>query len=126
MIQKDNNLFLSFCTLEIVVPVVSLSNQTIQEKNTNSTILTCVSSSGYPAPNITWYKDDKKLILLALRSADDCRINGFHYMEKHRLPFARHLVICKPSHTENTGVYKCEAKNSKGNSSSEAFLNVLG
>ena len=81
MIQKGSNPFLSFCTLEIVVPVVSLSNQTIQEKNTNSTILTCVISSGYPAPNITWYKDDKKLSLLALRSADDCRINGFHYME---------------------------------------------
>lgn len=118
--------FSSLCTTEFVVPVVSLSNQTIQEEKTNSTTLTCFISSGYPAPNITWYKDDKKLSLLALRSADHCGVNGFHYKEKHRPPFAKDLVICKPSHAENTGVYKCEAKNSKGIASSEAFLNVLG
>lgn len=47
-------------------------------------------------------------------------------MEKHGPPFAKDLVICKPSHVENTGFYKCEAKNSKGIASSEAFLNILG
>ena len=47
-------------------------------------------------------------------------------MEKHGPPFVKDLVICKPSHVENTGVYKCKARNSKGIASSEAFLNVLG
>lgn len=124
--NNNNNPCFSFYTPEFLVPVVSLLNQTIQEEKTNSTILTCFITSGYPAPNITWYKDGTKLSLLALRSSDDCRMNGFHYMEKHRRPFAEDLVICKPSHVENTGVYKCEAENSKGNASSEAFLNVLG
>ena len=47
-------------------------------------------------------------------------------MEKHGPPFVKNLVICKPSHVENTGVYKCEAENREGIASSEAFLNVLG
>ena len=47
-------------------------------------------------------------------------------MEKHRPPKAEYLVICKPSHVENTGLYKCEADNIAGVDSSEGFLNVLG
>ena len=47
-------------------------------------------------------------------------------MENHRPPYAKDLVICKPNHVDNTGVYKCEAKNIKGRDASEAFLNVLG
>lgn len=43
-------------------------------------------------------------------------------MDQHR----GNLVICKPSHVINTGLYKCVANNIEGQDSSEAFLNVLG
>ena len=112
--------------LELAVPVVSLSNKTIFEAQTNKTVLHCAITSGYPAPNITWYKDGEQLNLLALGSKDDCRINGFHYMEKYRPPKAEYLVICRPSHVQNTGLYKCEAMNVVGNGSNEGYLNVLG
>ena len=112
--------------LELAVPVVSLSNKTIFEAQTNKTVLHCAVASGYPAPNITWYKDGELLNLLALGSKDDCRINGFHYMEKYRPPKAEYLVICRPSHVQNTGLYKCEAMNIVGNGSDEGYLNVLG
>ncbi|CAH3127131.1 unnamed protein product, partial [Porites lobata] len=110
---------------ELAVPVVSLSNKTIFEAQTNKTVLHCTIASGYPAPNITWYKDGEQLKLLALGSKDDCRINGFHYMEKYRPPKAEYLVICRPSHVQNTGLYKCEAMNVVGNGSNEGYLNVL-
>lgn len=122
----NTSVFLFDLRLELTVPVVSLSNQTIQEAKVNSTVLKCIITSGYPAPNITWYKDGAELRLLSLRSVDDCRITGFHYMENDRPPFTRDLVICKPKHVENTGIYKCEAENIKGSHASEAFLNVLG
>lgn len=110
---------------ELVRPVVSLLNQTIQEANVNSTTLKCNIASGYPAPNVTWYKDGAQLRLLSLGSVDDCRINGFHYIESDRPPFTRELLICKPNHVENTGIYRCEAENTKGKDTSEAVLNVL-
>lgn len=47
-------------------------------------------------------------------------------MEKHRPPAAEYLVICKPNHVENTGLYECKAENVEGDDSSEGFLNVLG
>ena len=105
---------------------MSLLNQTIQEANVNSTTLKCNIASGYPAPTVTWYKDGAQLHLLSLGSVDDCRINGFHYIESDRPPFTRELLICKPNHVENTGIYRCEAKNIKGKDTSEAVLNVLG
>ena len=126
LLVTSSSQFIFLSSPEFVVPVISLSNQTIQEGKTNHTILTCVISSGYPKPNITWYKDGVKLSLLALGPVDDCRINGFHYMENQRPPLAKDLVICKPNHVENTGVYKCAAENIKGRDTSEAFLNVLG
>lgn len=89
-------------------------------------ILICVILFGYLVLNIMWYKDDKKLSLFVLWFVDDCRINGFYYIEKYWLFFVKYLVICKLSYIENIGVYKCEVKNSKGNSFSEVFLNVLG
>lgn len=108
---------------EFIAPVVSLSNKTINELQTNRTSLHCKVTSGYPEPNITWYKDGAKLSLHAFGSQDNCRINGYHYKEKdqHR----GNLVICKPSHVINTGLYKCVANNIEGQDFSEAFLNVL-
>lgn len=47
-------------------------------------------------------------------------------MEKHLTFAAEYLVICKPSHVHNTGLYKCEAENVMGEDSSEGYLNVLG
>ena len=47
-------------------------------------------------------------------------------MEKYRPPKAEYLVICRPSHVQNTGLYKCEAINVVGNASNEGYLNVLG
>ncbi|XP_022801625.1 vascular endothelial growth factor receptor 2-like [Stylophora pistillata] len=110
---------------ELVVPVVSLLNQTIQEEKVDSTTLKCIIASGYPPPNVTWYKDGAQLRPLSLGSVDDCRINGFHYIENDRPPFTKDLLICKPNHAENTGIYRCEAENIKGKDASEAFLNVL-
>lgn len=107
---------------ELVAPVISLSNKTINELQTNKTRLHCKVKSGYPKPNITWYKDGVKLSLHSLGSQDDCRINGYHYTEKHHLDY---LVICKPSHVMNTGLYRCFAGNVEGEASSEGFLNVL-
>ena len=47
-------------------------------------------------------------------------------MEKYRPPNAEYLVICRPSHVQNTGLYKCEAVNVIGNGANEGYLNVLG
>lgn len=47
-------------------------------------------------------------------------------MEKYRPPKAEYLVICRPSHVQNTGLYKCEAMNVVGNGFNEGYLNVLG
>ena len=112
---------------EFSSPVVSLGgNQPIHEAETNKTIIRCATTSGYPRPNITWYRNGLELNLNAIGSEDECRINGFHYLENHRPPHAEYLVLCRPSHVKNTGFYKCSATNKIGANSSEGFLNVLG
>lgn len=121
-----SNSYLPFFSPEFTAPVVSLSNKTIHESQTNKTILRCAIASGYPKPNITWYKDGVKLTLYALGPKDDCRINGYHYMEKYGHPATEYLVICKPSHVQNTGLYICVAENLVKKAWSEGFLNVLG
>ena len=39
---------------------------------------------------------------------------------------AEELVICSPSHDDQTGFYTCEASNREGTSNATAYLNVLG
>lgn len=89
-------------------------------------MLKCNIVLGYFVLNVIWYKDGVQLCLFFFGLVDDCRINGFYYIESDCLFFMRELLICKLNYVENIGIYRCEVENIKGKDMSEVVLNVLG
>ena len=88
--------------------------------------------TGNPEPSITWYfyKDGK-----GVRSEinmkkynlggnkDNCRsrTKGYYFLQPDD---ARALVICTPEFEHHQGKYSCLAKNTAGEQSKSAFVNV--
>ena len=54
------------------------------------------------------------------------RKNGFYHQQGNKTLDDEHLVICDPSHVENTGLYECRASNKRGQQSARAYLDVTG
>ena len=85
--------------------------------------------TGYPIPKVNWLKDNEPLSdkIKEKNKLKSCQefVQGFMY----RITGPSHvgwLVLCHPSHAQQTGFYTCQAENRAGKSNATAFLNVLG
>lgn len=90
--------------------------------------LYCHVTSGYPRPQITWYRNANIIKLKPLGTDGNCSsfANGFYHPHGLKTDNSEHLVICHPRHVENTGWYTCKANNVKGLSKATSYLNVHG
>ena len=87
--------------------------------------------TGNPEPSITWYFVDGKGVRLEINmqkdhlggNKDNCRsrTNGYYFLQPDD---ARVLVICNPEFEHHQGKYSCHAKNTVGEQSKSAFVNV--
>ena len=89
--------------------------------------LRCIISAN-PAPTVEWFKDGTSLevIPVTMGESDSCESRklrpGFYQVDN----YVGQLLICSPSHADQTGFYTCQATNRQGTSSATAFLDVLG
>ena len=89
--------------------------------------LRCIISAN-PAPTVEWFKDGTSLevIPVTMGESDSCESRklrpGFYQVDN----YVGQLLICSPSHADQTGFYMCQATNRQGTSSATAFLDVLG
>ena len=88
--------------------------------------------TGNPKPTIMWYfyKDGKGNPKVANSqkydlsgNKDNCRsrTKGYYFLQSDD---ARALVICNPEFEHHQGKYSCHAKNTEGEQSKSAFVNV--
>ena len=105
--------------------ILSFSNKTVYKKTTVK--LRC-RISAYPAPTVQWFKDGTSLEVtqVTIGESDSCEsrklLPGFYQVDN----YVGQLLICSPSHADQTGFYTCQATNRDGTSSATAFLDVLG
>lgn len=105
--------------------VHSFYNQTV---NRTTTVYLKCNITGYPIPKVNWLKDNEPLSdkIKEQNKLKSCQgfVQGFMY----RITGPSHvgwLVLCHPSHAQQTGFYTCQAENRAGKSNATAFLNVL-
>ena len=103
----------------------------LQEREGDNVELFC-DVAGNPKPSITWYfyKDGKGVLLeIDMQkynlggNKDNCRsrTKGYYFLQPND---ARVLVICTPEFEHHQGKYSCHAKNTAGEQSKSAFVNV--
>ena len=103
----------------------------LQELPANNVELFC-DVAGNPEPSITWYfyKDGKGVRSEINKqkydlggNKDNCRsrTKGYYFLQPDD---ARVLVICNPEFEHHQGKYSCHAKNTVGEQSKSAFVNV--
>lgn len=82
----------------------------------------------YPAPTVEWFKDgaSPEVAQVTMEESDSCESKklrqGFYQVTN----YVGQLLICSPSHADQTGFYTCKATNRLGTSNATAFLDVLG
>ncbi|XP_073254161.1 fibroblast growth factor receptor 1-like [Porites lutea] len=113
-------------TIKKVFPptILSFSNQTVYK---NTTVKLRCNISAYPAPTVQWFKDgtSPEMTPVTMEESDSCESRklrpGFYQVHN----YVGQLLICSPSHADQTGFYTCQATNREGTSNATAFLDVL-
>ena len=94
----------------------------------NTTVKLRCNISANPAPTVEWFKDGRSLEVtpVTMGESDSCEsrklLPGFYQVDN----YVGQLLICSPSHADQTGFYTCQATNRQGTSNATAFLDVLG
>ena len=94
----------------------------------NTTVKLRCNISANPAPTVEWFKDGTSLEVtqVTIGESDSCESRklrpGFYQVDN----YVGQLLICSPSHADQTGFYTCQATNREGTSNATAFLDVLG
>ena len=106
-----------------MAPNVSLNN--IVQRQDSSFEIDC-HASGYPPPEIEWKKDGEVIKFKKsndISKTDQCEgMTGGIYMKSK----ADVLVICKADYKEHLGEFSCTARNSLGNKTAKAKVEILG
>ena len=109
-----------------------IPNMTVLQEHLGGNVELFCDVTGNPEPTITWYfyKDGKGVRSAINRqkynlggNKDNCRSRrkGYYFLQPGD---ARALVICNPEFENHQGKYMCHAKNTVGEQSKSAFVNV--
>ncbi|XP_013391894.1 titin isoform X2 [Lingula anatina] len=86
--------------------------RTYQEVDAGETVSLECLLSGFPVPEVTWYKEDQVLT------------NEFPYKIEH--DGGRHKLTISTVWKQDEGAYKCKAENKEGSSSTLGYISVKG
>lgn len=84
-----------------------------EEVEEGSTVTFACKVAGFPAPSVTWYKDDE-IITSESRAKIDCEESGIHSIK------LEDVSRC------DAGIYKIHASNLEGSSKSMLYIAVKG
>ena len=72
-VSSNNRALTSVVFTALSEPRVALANETVNERESNATVLHCQVLAGHPRPQVTWFRNGRKLKAYNLAAGEGCR-----------------------------------------------------